>query len=70
MGRIAKPKVDPITVATNRQRKFLKVQRCARSLLTWMRHTRTKGLYLIPHACVLALCQAVDEADEIAKGGE
>jgi len=29
-----------------------------------------KGCYLIPPACVLALFQAVDDADEIAKGGE
>lgn len=70
MGRIAQPKVDPVTRLTNRQRKLGEVQRAARLLLTHMRHGRIRGHYLIPPACVLALCQAVDEADDIAKGGE
>lgn len=70
MGRPAAPKVDEKALSLWRQAKLRKVTRCARVLLTWMRHTRTKGCYLIPPACVLALCQAVDEADEIANGGE
>lgn len=70
MGRLPKPKVDEKAATTWRLARLGEVQRCARVLLTWMRHTQTKGCYLIPPACVLALCQAVDDADEMAKGGE
>lgn len=70
MGRPAKPKVDEKAAAAWRMAKLSEVARCARVLLTWLRHTNVKGHYLIPPACVLALCQAVDEADQIATGGE
>lgn len=70
MGRPAKPKVDEKAATTWRLTKLGEVARCARVLVTYMRHTTTKGCYLIPPACVLALCQAVDEADAIAKEGE